>query len=51
MAGKGQLRGGAAACTDLTAGMSDALLTKAFGTSREKIGAHYDHNSAQEALD
>lgn len=32
-------------------GMPDALLTKVFGTSREMIGAHYDHNSAQEALD
>ncbi|HLO75371.1 MAG TPA: tyrosine-type recombinase/integrase [Magnetospirillum sp.] len=32
-------------------GMPDALLTKVFGTSREMIGAHYDHSSAQEALD
>lgn len=34
-----------------TMGMPDALLTKVFGTSREMIGAHYDHTSAQQALD
>ena len=32
-------------------GMPDGLLTKVLGTSREMIGAHYDHASADSALE